>query len=170
MLDSWIEEVMAEDVYIVGTDSRWPDTWEWRGGKEAAREMFARDWRRWGDVRIYDDEMYFEVEGNAAWVVAYAPVTSERSDDDRSRRRSVARISGYTEKDWTSRRILYEVIADASQVLSQYERGSEFITPMRAQFGLVKREGRWKIKMIHWSHPAYGFRSWRLPNSPDRHR
>ncbi len=166
-LDAWVDELLADDVYIVGTDSRWPDTWEWRGGKNAARQMFARDWLYWGDVRIYDEEMHVDVEGNSAWVIAYATVTRRGSDDDRSRQGAVSRIAGYTAEDWTSRRKLYEVIADASQVLAQYERGEDFVTPMRTQFDLVKKDGRWLIKVIHWSHPAYGFRSWRLLNTDE---
>jgi len=162
-IDQWVEALFAEDAFILGTDAPWPDTWEWQGGHKAAKEMFARDWRRWGDVKIFDDEIFINVDGNAAWVVAFATVTRSGNDDNKSRQRSLARIAEYSkEESWTSRRVLYEIIADASNVLAQYERGDDFITPMRTEFGLIKLDGKWLLKMIHFSHPARGFRSFRL--------
>lgn len=166
LLDPWIAGLMAPDVFVVGTDGAWPGSWEWRGGHPAAREMFERDWRRWGSLRIFEDEMHLAVEGDAAWVVAFATVVREGGDEDASRRRAVARLGEYAESDWPSRRVLYEAMADAAQVLVQYERDARFVTPLRAEFGLVRRGGAWKIKMVHLSHPASGFRSFRLLNAP----
>ena len=165
-VDEWVEELFAKDAFVLGTDAPWPDTWEWRGGHEAAKEMFARDWRRWGNVKIFNDETFVNVDGDAAWIVAFAVVNMYRDDDDRSRQRSLSRIDEYIkEKSWTSRRAIYEIIADASSVLAQYERGFNFVTPMRTEFGLVKRDGKWLLKMVHFSHPARGFRSFRLLHS-----
>lgn len=165
-VDEWVKELFAEDAFILGTDAPWPDTWEWRGGHTAAREMFARDWSRWGNVKIFDDEIFVNVDGDAAWVAAFAVVSQHRDDDDRSRQRSLARIGDYVkEEGWTSRRAAYEIIADASSVLVQYERGFNFAAPMRTEFGLIKRGGKWLLKMVHFSHPARGFRSFRLFNA-----
>ena len=162
-IDRWIKELFAGDVFVLGTDAAWPDTWEWRGGLNPAKEMFTMDWKRWGDVEIFLDDLYLSVDKNAAWAVAFATVTREANDDDRSRRRSMARINEYIEKeDWSSRRILYEIIADAGNVLVQYERDDKFISLLRINLNLVKREGRWLLKLIHFSHPASGFRSRRL--------
>lgn len=165
-LEAWVEELMAPDVFILGTDGAWPDSWEWRSGLQAAAEMFDRDWRRWGSLKIFEDEMHLAVEGDAAWVAAFAIVVREGGDDDASRMRAAARLKEYAASGWSSRRILYEAMADAAQVLVQYERDSRFVTPLRVEFGLVKREGTWKFKMIHFSHPATGFRSFRLLNAP----
>lgn len=166
-LEAWIAELMTPDIFVLGTDGDWPGSWEWRGGRHAAREMFERDWRRWGSLKIFEDEMYLSVEGDAAFAVAFATVVREGGDDDASRRRAAARLREYAESDWPSRRALYEAIADASQVLVQYERDDRFVTPLRVEFGLVRRDGAWKLKMIHFSHPASGFRSVRLLHAPD---
>ena len=163
-IEEWAKDLFADDIFVVGTDAPFPDSWEWRGGIEAAKEMFARDWKFWGEIKIFEDELFLDVEGDAAWIVAFATVTIKNSDDDRSRKRAIDRIQDYAREDWPSRRILYEIIADAGQVLAQYERGNDFVSVIRAHFGLVKRNGKWLIKMIHWSHPARGFRSWRLLN------
>lgn len=166
-LEAWIAELMTPDIFVLGTDGAWPGSWEWRGGRHAAREMFERDWRRWGSLKIFEDEMHLSVEGDAAFAVAFATVVREGGDDEASRRRAAERLREYAESDWSSRRALYEAIADASQVLVQYERDGRFVTPLRAEFGLVRRDGAWKLKTIHSSHPASGFRSFRLLNAPD---
>jgi ketosteroid isomerase-like protein len=166
-LEAWIDELMTPDVFVLGTDGAWPESWEWRGGRDAARKMFERDWRRWGSLRIFEDEMHLAVEGDAAFAAAFATVVREGGDDEASRKRAAARLREYAERDWPSRRMLLEAIADASQVLVQYERDDRFVTPLRAEFGLVRREGAWKLKAIHFSHPASGFRSFRLLNAPD---
>lgn len=165
-LEAWIAELMAPDVLVLGTDGAWPGSWEWRGGHQAAREMFERDWRRWGGLKIFEDEMYLSVDGDAAWAAAFATVVRAGSDEDASRRRAAARLREYAQSDWPSRRILYEAIADAAQVLVQYERDDEFVTPLRAEFGLVRRAGVWRLKMVHFSHPATGFRPFRLLHAP----
>lgn len=167
ILDAWIEDLMAPDVFVLGTDGAWPESWEWRGGHPAAREMFERDWRRWGSLKIFEDEMHLSVDGEAAWAAAFATVVRDGSDADASRRRASARLREYAESDWPSLRVLYEAMADAAQVLVQYERDDRFVTPLRVEFGLVKKDGNWKMKMIHFSHPASGFRSFRLLNAPE---
>jgi hypothetical protein len=165
-LEAWIKELMTPDVFVLGTDGAWPGSWEWRGGHRAALEMFERDWRRWGNLKIFEDEMHLSVDGDAAWAVAFAIVVRAAGDEDASRRRAAARLRNYADSDWTSRRILYEALADAAQVLVQYERDDEFVTPLRAEFGMVRRDGAWRLKMIHFSHPASGFRPFRLLHAP----
>lgn len=165
-LNAWIDELMAADVIVLGTDGAWPGSWEWRSGHQAAREMFERDWRRWGSLKIFEDEIHLSVANGAAWVAAFATVVRDGGDDEASRQRAAARLRDHASRDWPSRRILYEAIADAAQVLVQYERDNRFVTPLRAEFGLIMRNGIWQLKMIHFSHPASGFRSFRLLNAP----
>lgn len=162
-LDGWIEQLLTEDVFVLGTDAAFPDSWEWRRGKEAAREMFERDWSRWGNVEIFSDEISVSVHGDAAWVTAFATVTRHGDDAERSRQRSLGRIERYSMNgEWSPRRALYEILADATSVLVQYERDSKFVWPMRTQFGLRRDGKKWLIGTIHFSHPARGFRAWRL--------
>jgi ketosteroid isomerase-like protein len=162
-LDGWIERLLTEDVFVLGTDAAFPDSWEWRRGKEAAREMFERDWSRWGNVEIFSDEISMGIDGDSAWVAAFATVTRHGDDMERSRQRSLGRIERYsTNEEWSSRLALYEILADATNVLVQYERDSKFVWPLRAQFGLRRDGKKWLIRTIQFSHPARGFRAWRL--------
>lgn len=166
-LGGWVAGLLAPDVLVIGTDAAWPGSWEWRSGHAAAQEMFERDWRRWGAVRLYEEDLDVRMDGDVALVAAFGTVTRPGNDAEASRRRALQRIRQAAEADWESRRALYEVLADASSVLVQYERDDEFVWPLRATFTLARSDGRWLIRSIHFSHPSQGFRSWRLLEQPE---
>ncbi len=162
-LPEWIEALFTEDVCVLGTDGAFPGTHEWRQGQTAAHEMFERDWRHWGDLRMYSDEALLSVTGDAAWIVLFATVTVDRGDCEASRQRCLARLSQYaTHKQWPPQRALYECLADAANVLVQYERGKRFVWPLRIALGLTRVKNAWRIHFVDFSHPARGFRTWRL--------
>lgn len=166
---NWVKELMATDVQIIGTNSVFPEDFEWRSGHEAAFEMFENDWKNWGDVRFYMDEAEISVEKDAAWVAIFAIVTVDSNKKtnrafEASKKRSLTRIKNYCEDDLPSTRVLYEIINDAIMVLSQYERDKIFVWPIRVTLALMKIENIWKIKQIHFSWPGRGFPSVRLLN------
>ena len=89
-------------------------------------------------------------------------VDSDTHSFEVSRKRSLQRIKEYTEKNWESKRALYEVINDASMVLTQYERGETFTWPIRITMSLVRINQDWKIRQVHFSFPGRGFPSVRI--------
>jgi hypothetical protein len=164
IVEKWVKDLFTEDVYIIGTNATYPESFEWREGHKAAVEMFSNDWRRWGDLKMYIDEADISVDNKSAWVAMFATVTkkpghgpSRYRSADTSRRGSLARIREMTESESSSVLALYEIIHDASMVLVQYERSHEFIWPIRMTLGMVKRSGKWLFKQIHWSLPGRGF-------------
>ena len=166
-VSSWVNELFYEEVTILGTNGVKPGDFEWRTGLKAAEEMFENDWKNWGDVKLNLEDSEIDVEENAAWVAMQATVTRLTADSEihssgASRKRSLQRIKEYTERDWTSTRILYEVIHDASMILTQYERGDVFIWPIRITLGLLKKEDCWKIRQVHFSFPGRGFPNVRI--------
>ncbi|MBU1050528.1 hypothetical protein KKG90_10970, partial [Candidatus Bipolaricaulota bacterium] len=162
-LHEWVEALFTEDVCVLGTDGAFPGTHEWRRGRAAAHEMFERDWRHWGDLRMYSDEALLSVAGNAAWIVLFATVTVDRGDREASRSRCLQRLSQYASNNhWAPQRALYECLADAANVLVQYERGERFVWPVRIALGLTRAGDAWRIHFVDFSHPARGFRTWRL--------
>lgn len=163
----WVKNLFDEQVTIIGTSSVNPGDFEWRSGHEAAIEMFRSDWLNWGDVEISIDDAEIDFENNASWVAMYATVTrdtkkSENHSKEKSRERSLKRIEQYLKQGWTSKRALYEIIHDASMVLTQYGRGDIFIWPIRITLGLIHRNNKWLIRQAHFSFPGRGFPNVRL--------
>ncbi|MHA2309815.1 MAG: hypothetical protein ACXABJ_11095 [Candidatus Heimdallarchaeaceae archaeon] len=137
-VENWVKNLFDERVTIIGTNATNPGDFEWRKGHEAAIEMFRSDWLNWGDVEISIDEAQIDVEGNVSWVALYATVTrdtrnSESHSAEVSKKRSLKRIKEYSERDWTTERALYEIIHDASMVLTQYEKSDIFIWPIMSE-------------------------------------
>ena len=166
-LEDWIKETFTEDSYIIGTNAIFPGTHEWRKGIQVAKEVYTNDFHNNWDLRIFIDEADIEVDGNFAWVAVFGLVTRQTADHptrnaDVSRKRSLARIKSMTEKDWESKRALYEIIHDASTILVQYERGDTYLWPVRCTYNLKKIDGKWKIKQLHYSWSGSGFPSARF--------
>ncbi|MFC1725665.1 DUF4412 domain-containing protein [candidate division KSB1 bacterium] len=163
ILEEWIDDLFAENFYIVGTEAPYPESWEWRGERNAAIEIFKGDWKYWGDVKMYLDEAFISVEDNSAWVAMLATVSRLPGKDPRYRDAETMRkavlnvIDDKTKMDWPSRRILYEIIHDASWALVEYERSPDFVWPIRITLDLLKRNGKWLIKNTHWSYTGEGY-------------
>jgi len=164
IVEQWVKDLFTEDVYIIGTNATYPGNFEWREGHEAAVEMFSNDWRCWGDLNMYIDEADISVDNESAWIAMFATVIKKPGHGanryrsaDRSRRGSLARIREMAESELPSVLALYEIIHDASMVLVQYERSHKFIWPIRMTLGMVKKNGKWLLKQIHWSWPGRGF-------------
>lgn len=166
-VDIWVKDLMDENVQIIGTNSTFPGDFEWRSGHEAAIEMFKRDWEGWGQVKYYIEKSEILIEDDTAWVTAFATVTQDTKNHETrnfeaSKTRSLNRIKAKTEEKIPSTLALYQIIADASMILSQYELGNVFVWPIRASFGLKKKNDKWLIKQIHYSWPGKGFPSVRF--------
>ncbi|NPD88624.1 MAG: hypothetical protein HGN29_07860 [Asgard group archaeon] len=167
VVSEWAEDLFDERVTIIGTSSIKPGDFEWRNGHAAAIEMFRSDWLNWGDVKLSTEEAEIDIEGNASWVAVYATVTRDTKKSvnhsaEVSRERSLKRIKQYSEKEWTTKQALYEIIYDASMVLTQYERSDIFIWPIRITLGLFQRNNKWLIRQVHFSFPGRGFPNVRL--------
>jgi len=168
-IDSWVDQLFHKEVTIIGTNAVRPGDFEWKKGLESAKQMFENDWKNWGDVKMDLDEAEVDIVDNVAWVALYATVTRNTAESDTrsseaSRKRSLQRIKEYTEKEWTSTRVLYEVIYDASMILTQYERGDVFVWPIRITLGLIDEGEGWKIRQVHFSFPGRGFPNVRIEN------
>ncbi len=164
---SWIQELFDEEVTVIGTNAINAGDFEWRKGHDAAIEMFQSDWQNWGDVVMNLTNAQIDIEDQNAWIAMNATVTRNTKDSERhsaelSRQRSLKRIKEYSEKKWKSKRALYEIIHDASMILTQYERGETFVWPIRISLGLIKRQNNWKIRNVHFSFPGRGFPNVRI--------
>jgi len=162
-VEAWVHRLFAPDVEIVGTNSVFPGDFEWRKGRDAAVEMFGNDWERWGDLTVFPDDAEITVLRDVAWISMAGVVRRDPSQGDRyrwpedSRRASLARIRDYTDSSLESRLSMYEILADAAQVLVEYERSEEFLWPLRMTFLMTRVADRWEIRQLHWSLPGRGF-------------
>ncbi len=168
LLDGWLEENFTEQPDLLGTNAVFPGDFEWRSGRGAAREMFANDWLRFGDLEMFIEDAEVTLLGDAAWATVFATATRDPTQGafyrsaEASRDGSLSRIRDLTEAPIPSMRALYEIIQDASLVLAQYERSPIFVWPLRMTFLLVRTEAEWRIAELHWSWPGSGFPAVRL--------
>jgi len=174
IVEEWIDDLMDEDIFIVGTHSTFPGRSEWTGGREAAISLFRNDWIYWGNVKMYLNEAEIQVYDKSGWVSLFATVTRKpgmepRYRNDETIRRAVLNVlNRKMEQDWSSRRKLLELIYDASWALVEYERSPDFTWPIRITLGLIKTDGKWLMKQMHWSHPGEGYPIMRLLKRDDR--
>ncbi|MHA1109699.1 MAG: hypothetical protein ACTSRE_01250 [Promethearchaeota archaeon] len=168
LAEEYVSELMDEHIQIIGTDGVYPNDREWMSGHTAAIELFRSDWKYWGDVAMFVDHAEISVEGNSGWVTLFGTVTRNAKDSEQtkfatSKSRSLQRIKEIAEdKEKPSTLAMYQIIQDASSVLSQYEQSEVFVWPLRISFGFVKRSNKWWMKQMHFSYPVQGFPSIRL--------
>ena len=165
--EKWVKELLDSSVQIVGTNSIYPRTFEWRTGHEAAIEMFENDWKHWGTLKMYLDYAEISVEGKSAWATIFATVSRYTPEEENrtfsaSKERSLKRIKEIAESEEPSTLALYRIINDASSVLFQYEQSELFVWPIRITFGLMNKKEKWLIRQMHFSWPGRGFPSVRL--------
>jgi hypothetical protein len=163
-LEAWVDELFDTDVHIIGTHAKFPGTGEWRNGREAALHLFGSDWRNWGDVKFYLEEADISVEGPAAWVGLFATVIRKPGmgrlyRDAETIQRTMVNVmkAKLDQEDWSALKKLYEVLHDVGFALAEYERDPEFIWPIQISLGLIKKQGRWLLKQIHFAHPSEGY-------------
>jgi hypothetical protein len=163
-LEVWVDDLFDTDVQIIGTHAKFPKTGEWRNGREAALQLFGSDWRNWGDVKFYPEEADISVDGPAAWVGMFATVTRKPGmgrlyRDAETIQKTMVQVmkAKLDQDDWSGLRKLYEVLHDVGFALAEYERSPEFIWPVQISLGLIKKEGRWLLKQIHFAHPSEGY-------------
>lgn len=167
-VEKWVKKILDEKVQIIGTNSVYPESFEWRTGHPAAIEMFGNDWKNWGKLEMYLDHAEIDVAEQAAWSTIFATVArftpeEENRTFEASRKRSLQRIKAIAESEkHTSIQAIYQIINDASSVLHQYEQSELFVWPIRISLGLTKKNEKWLIKQIHFSWPGRGFPAVRL--------
>ena len=148
----------------MGTYSSHPNTSEWFKGIEKAIKVFKYDWVAWGDLDADVANANIDYDGDLAWVSFEATVT--RSPEN-SRSRTAEESSGNIfnhfkdiaeEDDGRSNNLkLMEAAYYANLILYQYEQGEEFVWPIRISGVLQKKDGMWKFRQMHFSHPNRGF-------------
>lgn len=167
LVTKWVKNLLDASVQIIGTNSTYPGDFEWRSGHKAAIEMFENDWKHWGNFKMYLDHAEIVVDNNNSWTVIFATVTRYTPEEENrtfsaSKERSLKRIEALTKNKKPSTLALYQIINDASSILSQYEQSELFVWPLRITMGLSKKNDQWLIRQIHFSWPGRGFPAVRL--------
>lgn len=162
--EEWCEAIFYNDVEIIGTYSVHPDSREWFSGRDKAIDVFKLDWIHWGDFKADIEKANINIDKDLAWVSFEATITkSPDNSTARSFEQSAANILRYfSELSKKEDSVLYqdklrEVAYYTNLILYQYSLGDEFIWPLRITAVLQKKDGKWKIRQIHFSHPNRGF-------------
>jgi len=161
--EEWCNNIFFDNVEIIGTWSIHPNTSEWFKGKERAVRVIKGDWIGWGDLDANIEEANIDFDENLAWV-SFEAIVTRSSENSRSRTadesasnilKHFAKLSEEDEKP--SKLRLLETAYYANLILYQYEQGEEFIWPIRISGVLQKKDGLWKFRQMHFSHPNRGF-------------
>lgn len=161
-IDAWVDDIFTDDVRVIGTNCLYPGHSEWFTGKETARKVFARDWKYWGDLKIYYQQAQISVRKKHAWV-AMTAIISKTGKEAPSYARSVKRIKKITENEAMPDKLkLKSIIYDAALLLHQFEQGSRLNWPIRITASMVKQKGKWLITQTHFSYAHQGFPTIRL--------
>lgn len=164
LVSTWCDRIFHDNVEIIGTYSVHPDSREWFTGKDLAMKVIARDWIAWGDLDAEVDSASINIDGDVAWVSFPATVTkTPRNSRARTAEESASNMLKHiatlseSDDDRPYRMKLMEAAYLANLVLYQYERGDEFLWPIRISGVLQKKSGTWKFRQMHFSHPNRGF-------------
>ena len=160
----WCNNIFYDNVEIIGTYSIHPESREWFTGKDKAVSVFQNDWIAWGDLEANIEEANINFDKNVAWVsfeaiITKTPRNSRSRTADESANNILNHIKELAEKDdgRPSKLKLLETAYYANLVLYQYEQGDEFVWPIRISGVLQKKDGIWKFRQMHFSHPNRGF-------------
>lgn len=160
----WCNTIFYDNVEILGTYSIKPDGMEWFTGKSTAVKVFQYDWIAWGDLEANLETANIHYDGDFAWVSLEATITrSPNNSRSRTAEESAGNIFnhfnelGETNDERTNKLKLAEAAYYANLILYQYEQGEEFTWPIRITGTLQKKNGKWKFRQMHFSHPNRGF-------------
>lgn len=161
---AWCDQIFYDNVEIIGTYSVHPNSREWFSGKHKAVGVIAHDWIAWGDLNAKVDDANINIDDTVAWVSFEATVTkTPRNSRGRTAEQSASNILKHIaklseeESDRSYRLKLMEAAYYTNLALYQYEQGDEFVWPIRISGVLQKKNGTWKFRQMHFSHPNRGF-------------
>jgi hypothetical protein len=167
-IEAWCNELLFDNVEIIGTYSTNIDTREWCVGMGKAMELFRNDWLNWGDLSFNLGNPNINFDNNVAWVSLEATLTkSPQNSNGRTAEESAENfmqsigVATPDEKKSSKLRLL-ETAYMSNLILYQYETGETFVWPIRISGVLQKVCGKWKFRQIHFSYPNRGFPNVRL--------
>ncbi|PLX16473.1 MAG: hypothetical protein C0597_07930 [Marinilabiliales bacterium] len=165
----WCNEIFFDNVEILGTYSINSGNSEWFTGIDQAVRTFQFDWIGWGDLNPDIENANIGIDNNLAWVsfsatVTRSPENSRGRTADESFGNMLKNFAKQSETDnkKTNKLKLMEVAYYSNLVLYQYEQGEEYVWPLRITGVLQKKNGEWKFRQMHFSHPNRGFPNVRL--------
>jgi len=163
-INEWVDDLMTEDVYIMGTNAVYPNTGEWQVGRDKAIELFSNDWQRWGILEADIEHADIKIlNKNVALIAMTATVTKSVENgfgrsNEKNMERCLQRLADLEKNESKSTRLkLFTAIWDAGMVLKHTELGETFIWPIRISMVLIKEEGKWKMTQTHYSYPMSGY-------------
>ncbi len=160
----WCNKIFYDNVEIIWAYSIRPNSREWFSGIDKAISVFTRDWIAWGDLNANVEEANINIDDNVAWISSEATVTkTPRNSRCRTAEESASNILRHIaklseeDKDKSYRLILMEAAYYSNLILYQYEQGDVFVWPIRISGVFKKKNGEWKFRQMHFSHPNRGF-------------
>jgi hypothetical protein len=146
----------GHDVEVVGTGAIAPGADEWCDSHALARELTARDWEGWGDVRFDVDGAVIHALGDVAWLTTTATVTTVYPVED-NLRAAVAQAKQVLAEDGDDETRLKNMLMWATTALAEAHRGDIYVWPIRFSAVLAREDGDWRFRQAHFSFPTTRF-------------
>lgn len=163
-LDKWFSSVFYDDCEVIGTFAIDPGDVEWKNTRSQSIRLFKSDWIRWGDMAVDLSKARIAFKDNFAWVNFSAVITrNPENSTSRTAQESYANMLRNVEKlinsdDSKSEEMKLHTIAYYSNlVMYQYNKGEEYVWPIRITGTMQKENGVWKFRQVHYSYPNRGF-------------
>lgn len=116
-----------------------------------SKELFEGDWKYWGDFNLNRENVYIWVCDNMAVVCSKAFIKYKYEEKGACTWPKL-NLDYYLEEKNSNKELLYKVLLSINNSLDVIENCNEnSIEPMKFVGVLVKREGKWKFKHMHFS-------------------
>jgi len=160
-LDLFMEEifVQTEDTIIFGAAPN-----EECIGYNNAKKLVEFDWKFWGGFWIDIDNAFICCSDNMASITTKGSVKCQIPTEHLCNR-ALGDISEMAKSKISPKEKLLLINDNASKVLLELERGEKHIWSIRLSAVLIKKNGKWLFKQMHFSHPTVTYPGVRILES-----
>jgi SnoaL-like domain len=142
---------------VIGTNGVKPGVDEWYLDKAGARGLVKGDWEGWGDVRLDVDGAHIQMRGEVAWLATSATVSMTIGAEE-NYWGYLQRIKDMIDQDGPSAEIkLLDILRGGSNTLYEFQRGEQFVWPLRFTAVLVRQADGWRFQQMQFSFPTTRF-------------
>jgi hypothetical protein len=173
-LDKYMDEIFdPDDCLAIGTSTYGPGTGDWSEGIDEVEELVKFDWLYWGNLKMKIEEARIQINGNTAWVAMWGTSEGRRVKKDKyDRTLEEITLAIKLKKEGKSKRTPLDVLLWSNQYISrilyELERDDYFIHPLRITAVLVKKKGKWLIRLIDFAFPSLGMPDVRTIKNGDK--
>lgn len=154
IMNLFAEEATLE---VIGTGATLTGQGEWCMGPEMARELVESDWQHWGDLRLDVAGARVHTHGDVAWLATEGTV-AETIPPEQAYEDYLTYVRRLVSEEVDAAATLFEILRGGTSTISEANRGSTYVWPLRFTAVLVKEpDGQWRFRQMQFSFPTTRF-------------